>query len=81
MLLEPAKIKRIQIGYHLPEDLEIFADINLFQTIIRNLVSNAVKFTPRGGIISISAERYDNENVVVSIRDSGIGMSRVMVDD
>ena len=49
LVLESAKSKGIEIAYDIPDDLAVFADSNILQTVIRNLVSNAVKFTPKGG--------------------------------
>ncbi len=39
-----------------PEDIEIKADIHMFETVIRNLVSNSVKFTPSGGKVNVEVE-------------------------
>jgi signal transduction histidine kinase len=58
----------------------VFADRNLIQTVIRNLVSNAVKFTPAGGKIDISAKVNNDESIEVIIADSGIGMSPNMLE-
>jgi PAS domain S-box-containing protein len=79
--LEPAKTKGIEIHLEIPEDLEIFADANLLQAVIRNLVSNAVKFTPKGGKVTVSAKVSVNNSVEISVRDTGIGMSRELVED
>ena len=46
----------------------------MLQTVIRNLTSNAIKFTPRGGTISIFAGLHGQDKIVISIQDSGIGM-------
>jgi PAS domain S-box-containing protein len=78
---EPAKNKNIIITCNIPETLEVFADSNILQTILVNLVSNAVKFTPKGGIINLSAKAADDKRVEISIRDSGIGMSQEMVEE
>ena len=81
MLSEAAKNKRIEILIDISDQLKVFADINMLQTIIRNLVSNAIKFTLNGGKIIVLAEVNANKGVVVSIKDSGIGMSRTMVEN
>ena len=78
---ESAKNKIIEIAYDIPPDLVVFADSNLLQTIIRNLVSNALKFTPKGGKIIISAKVIDQKKVQLSIKDTGIGMSSAIIDN
>ncbi len=79
--LEPAKSKRIEIAYNIPNDLIVFADRYMLQTVIRNLFSNAVKFTPKEGKVSLSAEVTADKCVVISIKDSGIGMNHKMIND
>ena len=52
----------------------------MLETVIRNLVSNAVKFTPRGGKITIKARPVSGNSFEISIKDTGIGMNKTMVD-
>jgi len=78
-ILESAGNKGINISYQITDDIEIYADENMFATIIRNLVSNAIKFTRKGGEIIISAEKSKDQLVEISIRDNGIGMKTDMV--
>jgi signal transduction histidine kinase len=56
------------------DNIEVFADVNMLNTIIRNLLQNAVKFTPKNGKISISAFE-STSGITVAVEDSGIGMS------
>lgn len=79
IMVESAKNKGIDITYNIPENIQVFADINMLQTIIRNLVSNAVKFTHKGGQISLSAKANTDKSIEISIKDSGIGMSPSLV--
>jgi len=81
ILLESAKNKGIEITSDIPNKTEVFADENMLQTIIRNLVSNAVKFTPKGGFIRVSAKATGDKNIEISIKDTGIGMNQAMVDN
>ena len=81
MVLEPAKNKGIDLTCDIPDNIEVIADSNMFQTIIRNLISNAMKFTPKGGKICLSAKASSDKSVEISIKDSGIGMSRALVDN
>ncbi len=58
----------------IPENMMVLADPNMLRIIVRNLISNAIKFTPSTGTITISAE--GNDNVVwVSVEDTGVGMT------
>jgi len=81
MSQESAKKKEIDILVDIPDGLEIYSDKNMFNTTIRNLITNAVKFTQRGGKIMISAKVLDNDYVEVSVADTGIGMSQSMVEN
>jgi len=59
-------------------DIKITADPNGLKTVLRNLISNALKFTPHDGIIKISAEKNRDE-AVVSISDSGVGIKKHLI--
>lgn len=81
LMMESAKNKEIETTNDIPNDLVVYADSNVLQMVIRNLLSNAVKFTKKGGKISLSAKTNDNNYVEISIKDTGIGMSNVLVDN
>lgn len=74
-VLASAEKKEIGISYEIPENLSVFADGNMLGSAIRNLVTNAVKFTPKGGKVTIAAKAIINNSVEISIRDTGIGMN------
>ena len=76
IVLQSAEQKGISVSFNIPEDTGIFADSNIFETVIRNLVSNAVKFTPKGGQVNISARITEQKNLEISVKDSGIGMKK-----
>jgi len=78
--LETAHKKSIEISYSIPDDLAIFADLNMMGSIIRNLTSNAVKFTPRNGSVFLSAQITGNKSIEISVRDSGIGMKKSILN-
>ncbi|MCX6155493.1 MAG: ATP-binding protein [Candidatus Kapabacteria bacterium] len=69
-----AEIKNIEIKVDVIEDTELFADSNMINTIIRNLLTNAIKFTNSKGIISIKHEQNRSYHII-SVTDSGIGIS------
>ncbi len=81
LLLDSANKKEIGIINEIPAELGILADKYMLGSIIRNLLSNALKFTPKGGEISIGAKSLPGNFVEFFVRDSGIGMSRKMIDD
>jgi signal transduction histidine kinase len=70
--------KRISIVNDIPQETLIYADENMLSTIIRNLLTNALKFTPEGGYpITVSIDNRDNsKGVHILIIDKGIGMSK-----
>ncbi|ROL58234.1 PAS domain-containing sensor histidine kinase [Bacteroidetes/Chlorobi group bacterium Naka2016] len=70
--------KEIDFQNFIPEDCEVVCDENMLSTVFRNLISNAVKFTPRGGKIIVSANVQDNY-WVVTVEDSGIGIPKDML--
>jgi signal transduction histidine kinase len=53
----------------------------MLHSIIRNLASNAVKFTPKGGKVSISAKTEKTGLIEILFQDTGIGMSREIMDN
>ena len=78
-LLDSANKKGIELIIHIPESLQVFADENMLASTIRNLASNAVKFTPAGGKVSISAKATPDGKIEISVKDSGIGMDAEIV--
>jgi PAS domain S-box-containing protein len=75
VLSESARKKRIELTYSIPGEMEVFADNHMFDSVIRNLVSNAIKFTHVGGKVSITADRKSDQSIMIKISDSGIGMT------
>ncbi|MCP5499988.1 MAG: hybrid sensor histidine kinase/response regulator [Leptospiraceae bacterium] len=66
--------KRINLEYDCPLDLSVFADKNMVLTIIRNLISNAIKFTQEGGRVAILVKELKSSFVEVVVKDSGMGI-------
>ena len=67
-------IKNIEIRVDIPNTLMVMADQNMFDSTLRNFASNAVKFTPTGGLVHISAQQMPNNFIEIKVKDSGIGM-------
>ncbi|MGE5458623.1 MAG: ATP-binding protein [Methanococcaceae archaeon] len=68
-----AEAKSISIKISTIGNVSVFADIDMLKTILRNLVSNAIKFTNKGGTITINAGE-NSEYVIISVEDNGIGI-------
>jgi len=71
-----AEQKSITLINNIPPDLYVFADSNAINTTLRNLISNAVKFTHEGGKVTISAKLNGKDEVVASVSDNGVGMEQ-----
>jgi signal transduction histidine kinase len=73
-LVKPAcEQKKIELEIFVPSDIEIVTDEKLLHVIIRNLVSNAVKFTLQEGRITIKV-KADNSSVFITVEDTGVGI-------
>lgn len=69
-----AEQQGVRIDYDLPPDLPVlYADSRQLSRVFANLIGNAVKFTPAGGVISVSAERH-GDMLRIRIRDTGVGI-------
>lgn len=74
LLMSSAIQKSISITAQIPDNLFVNADASMIETILRNLLSNALKFTNSKGSVVIKAEQLKNK-VLVSVSDNGVGMS------
>ena len=75
-----AEGKNIALVNRVPAGQKIFADRHMFSAILRNLISNAIKFTPAGGSIEIDASTR-NGKVEVTVSDNGMGMTAEVIDN
>jgi len=71
---ECSNFKKIHIQNNMNKKLNVFCDENMLELVFRNLVSNAIKFTPSGGNIKIDVKN-NKDTIIFSIIDSGIGIS------
>lgn len=70
-----AESKEIHLSCPTEEDQQLWGDRNMVKTICRNLINNAIKFTPREGSIQVEFRQVENE-VTVCVKDSGIGVPK-----
>lgn len=69
-----AQVKNIRVEYDIPGPIRVRCDVDMVKTIMRNLMSNAIKYSQEGGSILISVHETPT-HAVVSVRDYGIGIS------
>jgi pentatricopeptide repeat protein len=79
LLTLTAEKKNIIVKSSVPFDFTVFADKHIVSTVLRNLVSNAIKFTNHGGEILISSEIHNNE-AIITISDNGLGIKPENLD-
>lgn len=75
LLNDSAKRKLINIKKEVPDNFMVWADKDMLKTILRNLVSNGIKFTNKGGEIIVGVVK-NKDKTVVSVADNGIGMEK-----
>jgi signal transduction histidine kinase len=71
--------KTIAISNTLEDEVWVFADQAMLSTILRNLISNAIKYTKPGGMITVRAKKEKNE-VLISVSDTGVGIPQNMIE-
>lgn len=74
------KAKDITLNKKTEYNSRVRADKNMVQTVLRNLITNAAKFTPRGGTVTLSTQLFNDHEVVVTVSDTGIGMNQEQTD-
>jgi signal transduction histidine kinase len=72
---EQAHQKNIKLVHTIPPELVVWADSNMIETIFRNLITNAIKFTSSDGTVSITNGR-ENKHIIISVKDTGIGIAK-----
>lgn len=66
--------KKLELINDVPDTMTIMADRNMMNLVVRNLVTNSIKFTDSGGYVKVYAEESAKE-VIIAVEDNGVGMS------
>ena len=80
LMMDMATKKGIELQIKIPDHSVVFADIHMLETIVRNLVSNAIKFSFKGETVEIAAEKTEGNMIRVQVKDSGIGIPAHLAD-
>ncbi len=75
-----ANHKSIEIRNEITSSQVAFGDLRMITTVLRNLISNAIKFTERGGRVTLTSEPAGNNMIEIAISDSGIGIPESIID-
>ncbi len=67
-------LKKLSFENNVSDSTVVCADLNMLKTVLRNLISNAIKFTPEGGTITVGSEQT-NEITSIRVSDNGVGIS------
>lgn len=79
-LFEPlAEEKNVGLRRRAPEKTIVSGDARMLQRMLANILDNAVKYTPPGGEVEISLSESEKKDIIIAIRDSGIGISETDV--
>jgi PAS domain S-box-containing protein len=70
--------KSIALNFEPTGEMEVFVDRNMVNTILRNLITNAIKYTHKAGTINVVASQADHK-AFISVIDNGVGIDSVMI--
>jgi PAS domain S-box-containing protein len=80
LITERSAQKGISIINLVTVPIQAYADEKMINSVLLNLLSNAVKFTHQGGVITVSAKKTEEQMIEISIRDTGIGMPKSLME-
>jgi len=79
-LRELANNKEINLSIDVPDDFAVYCDRNMITGVIRNLVTNGIKFTHRGGRIKIFINKVEGDFAEIAVEDNGVGIPNEIQD-
>jgi PAS domain S-box-containing protein len=79
ILQNAADGKKIKLNMDFSENLNVYADPEMISIVIRNLIANAIKFTPVNGEIIIYGRKIENNRVEISVKDTGVGIKKDII--
>ena len=79
LLNQNARVKDITLRNKLDHNNKVWGDLNMLQSLIQNLISNALKFTPIGGIVEVS-ENHQDDMMQFTVTDTGMGIDKQNIE-
>lgn len=77
-----AKNKSIGLFYDTETNISVYADKNMTNTVLRNLITNAIKFTKKNGTVTISVSETKKQDFIeISVTDTGVGIAKDKIDE
>jgi signal transduction histidine kinase len=76
LIRRTAEQKGVRFNVEMPDHAPVTADPRMLATIVRNLLTNAVKFTPEVGTVTLSVEEAEGKNTEITVADTGTGMTQ-----
>jgi PAS domain S-box-containing protein len=80
MMMEREKQKGITLINNVTDQVYAYADDNMIKSVLSNLLTNAIKFTPRNGTVTINAKNIENKMVEISVIDTGVGIPKDILE-
>ncbi len=77
-MLIKAEIKSISVECHIEDNITVYADKGMLDIVLKNIMSNAVKFTHRYGSITVAVEKEESF-IIISVKDTGVGIEEEKV--
>ena len=79
LLRNQFELKNIKLNIEIDPGLMVLADNNMLNTVMRNLISNAIKYTNKAGNITVSGNEY-SDYIEIAIKDNGVGIDQDIID-
>lgn len=79
LLRNQYELKNIKLNIEIDPDFMVWADSNMLNTVIRNLISNAIKYTRNKGVIDVSGTERD-DYIEIVVKDNGVGIHKETMD-
>ncbi len=79
VLQSAADGKNIKLSAELSPEIRVYADPEMISIVIRNLIANAIKFTPQGGEVTVFGQKIADNKVEISVKDTGLGIKKEII--